>query len=300
MESLIQKFVNKKYLKKKHPSLEIGMNPETNREYVYIDDLMLIVRFLGYIKFEYNRPNGRDHIFIRGQVNDYKNMIPSIFRGENLTSERRKKRLNAFTRIKEEIYKLKPAARFKGEIGGASLQHYGLKTPWLDLVDNIFIGLWFARNQMEWIEKEKYEIERSKNEFGWIYFLKAGYDVKVNDEGLCIGDKTQWCDLRYHHRDLSLRPHFQHGIFIAKSNYSYENYDLNEEVVATIKFPINLKNDIQDVSPNHIFPEKRYDNTYKYLTEPIVNERIAEVEKEFGLVDRELGRMFTLKNRNGG
>ncbi len=227
-------------------------------------------------------------------------MVPSIFRGENLNSERKEKRLNAFKKVKEEIYKLKPAARFKGEIGGASFQHYGLKTPWLDLVDNIFIGLWFARNQMKWIAEENYKIEKSKNEFGWIYLLKADYDTKVNNEGICMGNKTQWCDLRYHHRDLSLRPHFQHGIFIAKSKYSKENYDLKDEIIATIKFPINLKNDMLDVSPNHIFPEKQYDNTYKYLTEPKINMKIMEVEKEFGLEERELGRMFTIKNKNDG
>ncbi len=300
MKNLIQEFVNKKNLKRKHPSLRIGINPETKREYIFIDDLMLIVRFLGFIKFEYNRQNKRNHIFIRGQVNDYEGMMPSIFRGGNLNTDRIGKRLKAFEKIKKEIYKLKPAARFRGETGGASLQHYGLKTPWLDLVDNIFIGLWFARNEMKWIDEENYEIEKSQKEFGWIYLLKADYEKKVNNEGICIGDNTQWCDLRYHHRDLSLRPHFQHGIFIAKTEYSKSQYDLNNEIVATIKFPIQLKNDIEDVSSNHMFPEKYYDNTYKYLTEPKINNKIEEVEKEFGLDIRELGRMFTIKNINGG
>lgn len=300
MESLIQQFVDKRFLKTKHPSLKLATNPNTNREYVYIDDLMLIVRFLGYIKFEYNRPNNRNHIFMRGQVCDYEKMIPSLFRGKNLSPGEKEKRLRAFEKVKEEIHKLKKAARFKGELGGASLQHYGLKTPWLDLVDNIFIGIWFARNQMKCMEEDVYEIEKSQNEFGWIYLLKADYETKINSEGICIGNETQWCDLRYHHRDLSLRPHFQHGIFIAKSTYSEENYDLQNSIVATIKFPIHLKNDIQDVSPNHIFPEKQYDNTYKYLTEPEINMKILEIENEFGLDKRDLGRMFTIKNKNGG
>ncbi len=274
--------------------MRIGVNPETNREYVFIDDLMLIVRFLGFIKFKYNRPKSRNHIFIRGQVNDCKNMIPSLFRGENLTEGKIKARSDAFKEVKEKI--CKSPARFKGEIGGASLQHYGLKTPWLDLFDNIFIGLWFARNEMSRVKDEIYEIKESEEDFGWIYLVKATYGKNVNEEGICIGEKTKWCDLRYHHRDLSLRPHFQHGIFISKLNYSKDNLDLNNEIVATIKFPIkNLKNDIEDVSANHIFPGKYYDNTYKYLTGPKVNEQIEEIERKLGLQDRELGRIFTIK-----
>jgi len=296
MEELIQNFVDKKYLKKKHPSLKIDTNMETKREFIFIDDLMLIVRFLGYMKFEYNRPKNRNHIFIRGQVNDHNGMIPSIFRGSDLNFNRIERRLSAYEKVKKDIYRITKAARFMGEVGGASMQHYGLKTPWLDLVDNIFIGLWFARNQMKWLDEEKYQIEKSKNEFGWIYLLKAEYEKKVNDEGICIGEKTQWCDLRYHHRDLSLRPHFQHGIFISRTDYSKENYDMDEDVVATIKFPIKLKNDIQDVLPKYIFPEKRYDNTYKYLTKPKINEMIELTEKEFDLDERELGRMFTINN----
>ena len=150
---------------------------------------------------------------------------------------------------------------------------------------------------MKWIDKENCEIEKSKEEYGWIYLLKADYERQVNKEGICIGSNTQWCDLRYHHRDLSLRPHFQHGIFITRSNYSKSSYDLNSEIVAAIKFPIQLKNDIEDISSKHIFPEKNYDNTYKYLTDSKINSKIAEVEKEFDLDDRELGRIFTVKNK---
>jgi hypothetical protein len=163
-------------------------------------------------------------------------------------------------------------------------------------VDNIFIGLWFARNQMKWLDEENCKIEKSKSEYGWIYLLKADYETNVNDEGICIGENTQWCDLRYHHQDLSLRPHFQHGIFISRTGYSNENYNLNDEIVATIKFPRKLKNDIEDVLPNHVFPEKKYDNTYKYLTEPQINKIIKNVEKEYDLDERELGRMFTIKD----
>ncbi|TVL96546.1 MAG: hypothetical protein CV087_23705 [Candidatus Brocadia sp. WS118] len=298
MEDLIQKFCNKNYLKQKHPSLKPDVNPKTKRKFVFIDDLMIIIRFLGFVKFECNRPNARNHVFVRGQTDDFNNMIPSIFRGDNLTGERIRKRLEAYKKVKCEIYQIKPAARFKGEIGGASLQHYGLKTPWLDLVDNIFIGLWFARNEMNFIKENIYEIKKSKNEFGWIYLLRAEYENKVNSEGICIGANTQWCDLRYHHRDLSLRPHFQHGIFISKSNYSDINYDLNNEIIATIKLPLKLKNDIEDVKSKHIFPSKRYDNTYKYLTNPKVNAMIAKVENDFQLNNKELGRIFTIKEKN--
>jgi hypothetical protein len=294
MEELIKNFCDRKYLKRKHPSLEIGQCEKTNREFIYIDDLMIIVRFLGYVKFEYNRPKSRNHIFMRGQTEDFGTMIPSIFRGKDITAGRIQSRLAAYQKVKQRLGEINSAERFKGEIGGASLQHYGLKTPWLDLVDNIFIALWFARNEMIWIENNSCKIEKSEKEFGWIYLLKADYEQIVNDEGIYQGINTQWCDLRYHHRDLSLRPHFQHGIFITKSNYSESNFDLNNEIVATIKFPIRLKNDIKDVKPKQMFPEKSYDNTYKYLTKPKINHMICDVEKEWELDKEELGRIFTV------
>lgn len=294
MKNLIQKFCDRRYLKVKHPTLKIDVDPISKREFVFIDDLHLIVRFWGYLKYQ-NRVS-ENHIFIRGQVKDYGNMIPSLFRGDKLTKERIQRRLKAYQRIKEGICKIYKAARFQGEIGGATLQHYGLKTPWLDLVDNIFIGLWFARNEMKWIEGEKtYEIKNRQEEYGWIFLLKTNFGKKMNNEGVWQGGGIQWCDLRYMDTDLSLRPHFQHGIFISKSNYSEDNFDLNDEIIATIKFPIKLKNDIEDVKPKHIFPSTFYDNTYKYLIKPKVNKMIKRVEEESGLNDREIGRIFTVK-----
>lgn len=273
-------------------------------ENIYIDDLLLIIRFWGYVKNEYAKSEDKNHIFIRGQVDDFhEDMLPTLFRKTD-SLEILRKRLEAYEKVTKEIkkiHRIRKAARFIGEIGSAILQHYGLNTPWLDLIDNIFVGIWFARNEMDSKKIEQGVCEYKKvadDKCGWIYLLKANYGGKTNNEGVHSGKLTKWCDLRSYHQSLSLRPHAQHGIVIAKSNYSDDKFHLNDEIVATIKFPVKLKNNIEDVKTKHMFPSEWYDNTYKYLLDPKINKTIEETEKEFDFHNKELGRIFTVKNND--
>ncbi len=62
-------------------------------------------------------------------------------------------------------------SRFKIDIGGAIFQHYGIRTPWIDLVDNLFIAIWFAATERS--ESEPYFYKRSKQDYEFIYFIQV-------------------------------------------------------------------------------------------------------------------------------
>lgn len=290
MDSIIYNFTKKKYLKAKHPTLTIKSNHY--REYIYIDDLNLLSRFTGEVKNKIGGLGKGYQIFLRGQTDDHKGMIPSIFR-ENKNNNI-SKRYNAYLSLLNYLHKQSNLKRFSGEIGGAVLQHYGIKTPWLDLIDNLFLAIWFA--SMQRTKTEPYDFEISKKELGFIYYVKVEKPNTHQRGKIIEGNYTRWCDLRRSLNSLSLRPHNQHGIFFTKKNINKDNSDLNEFVVATVGFPINkLKENIINLNnafpTSFMFPSSFYDNTYKVLKARDFNRVLEKIEKECGLYPGEIGKI---------
>ncbi len=282
MHDAVYKFCNRKYLRKKHPTMEIKNNG--NRDYVYLDDPILLARFAGEIKNKLGKPSNRGwQVFFRGQDADYPaGMVPSLFRSmnENATYEFTQ-RIEAYQVLTRELQKITGLKRFEGEIGGAILQHYGIRTPWIDLVDNLFIALWFAC--YERTKTPPYSFHpKSKDQFGWIYFLK--FENSVAKNSIVEGNQTRWCDLRINQTSLSLRPHSQHGIFGSLKKLDDSNYNLDNLIVATVKFPV--KQNFLRIAPipvGFLFPSPYYDNTYKTLRTKKFEQLVKRVDKEYNL-----------------
>ena len=296
MDKIVYKFCKRKYLCRKH---KIGIKSNENRSYVYLDDPLVLARLAGHLKHNLGQPSKGYQIFMRGQPNDHRGMVPSIFRDPPKMSNNYRNRINAYKDLIHGLRKIKKLKRFKGQIGGAILQHYGIRTPWVDLVDNLFIALWFATRERCQEEPFRY-IKKSEGDCGWIYFIQVedlpNKKFVQDEEGIVIGKKTRWCDLRCYHTSLSLRAHTQHGIFASRNRWSETNYDLNEFVVATVKFPItsafiSLIDDFKIFSMGYMFPSPYYDNTYKTLRNSEVTELICNVERNNSLEEGELGRI---------
>ena len=232
------------------------------------DELTIILQsFAGYLK---SNLGGAYKVFFRGQNEDYAGMVPSLFRGVDGNKKEFEERINAYENLTVKWRNTTKANRFGGEIGGALLQHYGIRTPWIDLVDNLFIALWFACHKRTKIPPYTF-CPRKCDKFGWVYFLQFENPVcstkhRIASEGIEVGKKTKWCDLRSSQTSLSLRTHVQHGIFGTLRDLNYQNYDLNNLVIASVKFPITKDFlDIVSIPPTFLFPSTVYDNTYKYL-----------------------------------
>lgn len=103
--------------------------------------------------------SGRRHqVFLRGCTQDHPASVPSLFRDKSR---------NGFTYCRETVIQLWDAyqallnalhkelapkrakSRWRRRNLGAVLQHYGIKTPWLDVVRNLHTAIWFATHELE-------------------------------------------------------------------------------------------------------------------------------------------------------
>lgn len=162
------------------------------------------------------------------------------------------------------------ANRFKSEDIGPLLQHYGIRTYWLDLVDNIFTASWFASFN-------------NKGEFGYIKFFVD----KIN------GNNTLTiCDLRKEHSSLSLRLHCQHGLSVRKTDTSLTpgSIDFSDFMVAMVRVPTEIRKTI-NIKKAYMFPGEEIDNTLKYLKKSRFSKNISKALDKFGYPSNFLGEI---------
>ena len=143
-EELIKRFLrNRNYLKKAGVTLEYVTGD--NSPYIYIDNPIIISSFAGYVK---NR-NPKDGVYFRGEAGNHPHVVPSLFRnkGEPLTDNTKiNNRYNAYKALRNSVYQhyKDKVSRFKKEDIDNLFQHYGIKSPVIDMVDNIYVAIWFA------------------------------------------------------------------------------------------------------------------------------------------------------------
>jgi hypothetical protein len=102
----------------------------------------------------------------------------------------------------------------------ALLQHYGVRTRWLDVVDNIWIALWFACHRQLAEGRHAFHLRRSEAEEGqdaaaYIAVIETGPLRPTATSGYLMGDSLRLIDLRYAAPSVYLRPHAQHGLLVA-------------------------------------------------------------------------------------
>jgi hypothetical protein len=100
------------------------------------------------------------------------------------------------------------------------LQHYGLRTRWIDVVDNIWVALWFACHRQVSVGRFAHHARRSVAQEGagavaYIFVLNTGGLSPTQVPGYQLSDELRFVDLRYCVPSLYLRPHAQHGALVA-------------------------------------------------------------------------------------
>ena len=273
---------------------DVHYHDNDTRPHLLISNPAILSSFMGYLKFQSRKDHLCD-VLIRGQTRDYARMLPSIFRGEK---RRFRILLEAQAELSDGIKHLKPTI-FQNEPLEDLFQHYGIKSTGIDVVDNIFIALWFALMEHKCLDANKrlYTFARSKEEFGWIYFLKVG---RINrDETVDNSFPDPFVsDLRRQHSSLSLRLHCQHAYMINSSNQDLiENLDdlsYDKCIVATVRIP-NSDNFLPQgdlFSINHLFPGPDMDNTYKIFLGPKFEALLRKIERIHSLEHGELGEIL--------
>ena len=293
----MQKFViDRKHLK----SVQDNIYYENNNlgSYLVISDIRVLSSFMGYLKFQQG-PNDDYAIVFRGQTKNYPKMLPSLYRGEK---ERFSNLEDAIEALNIEIKKRFKSSRFKHENLTNLYQHYGIKSSGVDVVDNIFIALWFALMKLKCLDNKNdiYTFMRSRAPFGWVYFFKTE-KLKLSHPFPTFPEHYL-ADLRENHSSLSMRLHCQHGYMILKcfdpkKGGPIDEYSYDRDIIATVQIP-NIDSFLPTgelFSMKYLFPNKKFDNTYKIFLSKKFMTLKAEIENNFSLNKNEIGRILKFK-----
>lgn len=257
-----------KFLNEDRKHLNLDRIKILDKNFIRIESPQLLAAFIGYLKYQH-RKIGR--IYFRGERDYYLNTIPALYRGV-ITNDIIIKRTNAYNELVNSIPTLFKGYRFKRENINPLLQHYGIKTNWIDLVDNLYVAIWFS-------------LYKNRNEFGYI----KTFCEKNGNSSLIISE------LREKHSSLSLRLHCQHGISVTKRvrNWKIKNIDFNDYLVSTVEIPNNHSFElIGDIfKKEYMFPSKDIDNTFKLFSSNKMTDKLNEILRKYSLDKDDLGQI---------
>lgn len=247
-----------------HNWIESKKVADSGRNIIHVNNIHSIIKIFGYLKYIERLKN--KNVYVRGQSNLWDSLKPSIYR--KIKSQDCK--IIADSNISRAIDILKNT-RGVGKINEFSiepiLQHYGINTTWLDLVDNIWVAVWFAINKRV-KNNRNYKYILNNSDYGYLYFISV--DSGDMCDGIFSGKFTETIDLRIAAPSYFGRPHAQHSIlFRSKDRYRLEDCDYERHVCGVIRF--NLKDACKWlgsgdlVSQAYLFPSKIYDDGYKKL-----------------------------------
>lgn len=190
---------------------------ENNVEWLEVMHPTQLANFVAFCKARGRR------IYLRGQNSLHPGLLPSLFRqpGDSHTKWRA---YNAFVRQLPSSVK---GTRFRRRNFGAVLQHYGFRTPWLDVVDDIYTAVWFALNKAQPVDG-RYCYGRSNSDAGWIALISAPRAIRRQD-------------LRETQSSRNTRCHAQQGWSLAMQHDAQVRFnqqqDFADHVVGTIRIP---------------------------------------------------------------
>lgn len=266
---------------------------------ISVTDPNALTQVIGWLKFR----SRSGQVFFRGQTDIFPSMQASAFRGRSqagLDSHshalagyvdqlaggacRCLPKAPNFSRGHDCTETISSRTHPRGIVGGTYracieplLQHYGIATRWLDIVDNIWIALWFACYEQRQKGRYAYHLKRSWTESptgcAYIFVFDLGPADATQIPGYLLSESARIVDLRYSVPSIYLRPHAQHGLLVAprKLTHSDKMGDLLGNVPYIVE--ISLKNAIDwlgdgtMLSTYVLFPPAARDGGYRRLLE---------------------------------
>jgi len=261
----------------------------------HIKSHLSLIQLVGYAKF-INQNSG--HIYFRGQTELYRKMLPSLFR--NIKAGSVQNRNEAVCKYVEA------ASSAVTQLGIDTpeyareplLQHYGIKTRWLDIVDNLwtalnFMTLKYESKKLDKIythvsrhvfhdipadlkfdtkpEIENIDLDLNKQSYYYLILILSDESKENPDKpGLYEGAKTITIDLRKAAPSIYLRPHCQHALLMRSKILSdISKVDLSSRVNLVIRLDRKSVHDwigngiLSNIST--IYPSIFHDPGYGYL-----------------------------------
>lgn len=183
----------------------------------------VLIQAAGYLK-HVRATSDKKSVYFRGQQRLHLTLPPSLYRGLK-TARARDKRDAEMNRLLQVIRSQKAILRAVGEhVQEPILQHYGLRTRWLDVVDNVWIALWFAchsahafgsHSQYLHFEKRVPRHLKPEEQFAYIMLLESASTPDTRLGPGCFRDAdSATIDLRVSAPSQFVRPHAQHGLVV--------------------------------------------------------------------------------------
>ncbi len=253
---------------KRLADVKVGTFGSNSVPIYHFDSYNLLNQFIGYVKYQ-NRKCG--NVYLRGQSDLYgaQKMIPSALRGIDDEANRLKKSRSLIRKSAKQAPNL---CEMPENVLYPLLQHYGIKTEWLDLVDNTWVSIWFALHKSSSTIIGPHQhvdfFDTPDDRFGYIFLML----VDAQKEGLSgtyKGGNTLLTDLRKAAPSIFLRPHAQHGLMVRKAKGPFMDY--SDLVVGVAQ--IDVKQGFERIgrkgmlSTHSLFPPATYDHGFRLLLE---------------------------------
>jgi FRG domain-containing protein len=231
-----------------------------------VDTPQALIQAVGYLKYA-RRHEGL--VLFRGQNQLYGTMRPALYRGlrKEQARQAREKELEAYVeQVRAAGAFLENTPPYAHE---AILQHYGIRTRWLDLVDNAWSALWFACHDafVTGHRGQYLHYEPSRAQEAYIILIQAGQEVPDPARPGCLATgRAELIDLRRAAPSNYLRPHAQHA-YLARSTGA--EMEMSEWVVGIIAVSMAQAREWTIRGPlseaRFFFPSPYYDGGYEKL-----------------------------------
>lgn len=264
---------------------DILFENDTHGEVITCTSYLALVRIFGYLKYA-----SHSNVLIRGQTKCHDNLTPSALRNTSSPNQYFVEDLEALLSLIRQDCSI-DADEDQKPTTEPMLQHYGIRTRWLDVVDSLPHAIYFAIHGFTssgvYIDPEPDTIAIQRD-FGYLYFIDCAPDkalspVRVLENGQVRECKGTWitsdgfmlCDLRRARPSTGLRPHAQHG-YLCRG--SFGNFDLwhSDDRRMMVRARVPRKDALdwiagQCLKYTTMFPSTDQDTMYRNLLKPSVN-----------------------------
>ena len=256
-----------------------------NSEFLAIDCPSTLAAFYAFC----NGQSADWRIFLRGCTENHATAYPSLFRRLPVDDSvcERTRRWQAYKDVLLNLQNLE-GRRWRRKDLGAVLQHYGVKTPWLDVVRNLYSAIWFAAHELRGSGLAG-EVKPTAKDYCWISFFRR--------RAQATGRRLRVKDISAHHSSAHLRPHAQHGSSLAMQKDDVETphpcQDFNTFRIAQIRIPNGTEWKLSGfmASTAFMFPSRDLDNSLQRLSIPEVQEILDGACSKFSIRSGTLGKI---------
>jgi len=245
-----------------------------------VSEPAVLANFFAFCKTS-SRGRGRS-VFLRGQNQRHLTMVPSLFRSSS-SLRLPTQRWAAYRKFLQQLPACVQGTRFTRRNLGAVLQHYGFRTPWLDVVDDLHAAIWFALHQCESVGP-RCVYRRTPDAYGWVVVIAVPPTGHVQN-------------LREEQSSRNTRCNVQQGYSLAMQyddvREPHIEQDFMDSVVGMVRIPNCERWHLRGFrgSETYFFPPPDHDDTYRQLLKPEVTTLAECAEQTHGLEQGALGRV---------